>query len=412
MIHLDVDPLFTVTIYVEVTLGLLLLFAWAQNTAIYGIAWWGFAHLIRATSIVLFGMLGSTPDLVAIDLANALLFTSFAVTWTGARVFDGRSIEPIYLATGAVLWLVICRLPVLTDAIEVRSLISTSIIATYVWLTAYEFWRGRGEVLLSRWAAILMLFVHGSLLLLETPLIARLPQPVSSHVYNSVWLAAHSFEALLFTIAIAFLLLAMAKERNELHQRTVAMLDPLTGVANRRSFMNNAMRLGKRLRVNPSPIAVLMIDLDHFKSINDRFGHAVGDRVIELFAETAHQIVHSRDLLGRIGGDEFAVVLAETCRDEAIEVADRIRTSFAHAAFEVDNRPIGATVSIGLALCQEAAFDMRELLIQADQALYCAKGNGRNRVEIASLAMMLKRNDEYSNASTRSAPVAGAETAA
>ncbi len=110
---LDVNTLFMVTIYVEVILGLLLLFAWAQNTAILGVCWWGFAHLIRAASVVLFGTYGSAPDLISIDLANALLFTSFAVTWTGARVFDGRPVEPVYLVTGAVLWLLVCRLPVL-----------------------------------------------------------------------------------------------------------------------------------------------------------------------------------------------------------------------------------------------------------------------------------------------------------
>ena len=412
MIHLDVDPLFTVTIYVEAILGLLLLFAWVQNTAIHGVAWWGFAHLIRATSIMLFGLHGSAPDLVTIDLANALLFTSFAVTWTGARVFDGRPVEPVYLVTGAVLWLVICRLPVLAYAMDVRALISTGIVATYSWLTAYEFWRGRSEVLLSRWAAILMLFAHGSLLLLGTPLIARLPQSISNHVYGSAWLTAHSFEALLFTIAIAFLLLAMAKERNELRQRTAAMLDPLTGIANRRSFMKNVTQLAKRLRANPRPTSVLMIDLDRFKSINDRFGHAFGDRVMELFANAARQNVRSTDLLGRIGGDEFAVVLADTSRDVAIEVADRIRTSFAQAAFEINRKPVEATVSIGLALCQDTAFDARNLLAQADRALYCAKENGRNRVEIASLAMMLSHNDEHSKASTMPVSVVDAKTAA
>ena len=412
VIHLDVDPLFTVTIYVEAILGLLLLFAWVQNTAIHGVAWWGFAHLIRATSIMLFGMHGSAPDLVTIDLANALLFTSFAVTWTGARVFDGRPVEPVYLVTGAVLWLLICRLPVLADEIDVRSLISNGIIATYSWLTAYEFWRGRSEVLLSRWAAILMLFARGSLALLCTPLIARLPLSISSDVYGSVWLIAYSFEALLLTIAIAFLQLAIGKERNELCYRIAATLDPLTGIANRRSFMQNAAQLAKRLRTNPRPTAVLMVDLDHFKSINDRFGHAFGDRVMELFANAARQSLCSTDLLGRLGGEEFAVVLADTSRDKAMGVADRIRTSFAQAAFEVDNRPISATVSIGLALCQDTVFDVHELLAQADRALYFAKENGRNRVEIASLAMMLNRNDEYSKASTMSVPAVDAKTAA
>ena len=119
--NLDVNTLFMVTIYVEAILGLLLLFAWVQNTAIHAVAWWGFAHLIRAASVVLFGMYGSAPDLITIDLANALLFTAFAVTWTGARVFDGRPAEPVYLVTGAVLWLLVCRLPVLADAVDTRS---------------------------------------------------------------------------------------------------------------------------------------------------------------------------------------------------------------------------------------------------------------------------------------------------
>ena len=171
MMNLDVNTLFMVTIYVEAILGLLLLFAWVQNTQIYAVAWWGFAHLIRAGSVVLFGMYGSVPDLITIDLANALLFTAFAVTWTGARVFDGRPVEPVYLVTGAVLWLLVCRLPVLADAVDdCASLIASGIITAYTWLTAYEFWRGRSEPLVSRWPAIFMLFAHGALFLLRTPL--------------------------------------------------------------------------------------------------------------------------------------------------------------------------------------------------------------------------------------------------
>ena len=103
--ELDVNTLFLVTIYVEAMLGLLLLFAWIQNSGIHAVAWWGCAHLLRAASVVLFGMYGSVPDAISIDLANAILFTAFAVTWSGARVFDGRAPEPMYLVGGAVLWL-------------------------------------------------------------------------------------------------------------------------------------------------------------------------------------------------------------------------------------------------------------------------------------------------------------------
>jgi diguanylate cyclase (GGDEF)-like protein len=392
--QLDVNTLFMVTIYVEAILGLLLLFAWAQNTAIHAVCWWGFAHLIRAASIVLFGMYGTAPDIVTIDLANALLFTAFAVTWTGARVFDGRPVEPVYLVTGAVLWLLICRLPVLSDAVAVRALIASGIITTYTWLTAFEFWRGRSEALVSRWPAIFMLFAHGALYLLRTPLIAILPTASENSMYGSVWLTVLSFEALLFTISVAFILLAMAKERTELRHRNAAMLDPLTGIANRRSFLADADVLAKRHSANPRPTAVLLIDLDHFKSINDRFGHAVGDQVLQMFTDTARKSVRGTDLLGRIGGEEFAVMIYDTSRDKARVVAERIRESFAMAAKELDGRPLCATVSIGLAYCDQAALDVPEMLAQSDQALYCAKERGRNRVEVASLEMVMERKDE------------------
>jgi diguanylate cyclase (GGDEF)-like protein len=410
--NLDVNTLFLVTLYVEAILRLLLLFVWVQNTSIHAVAWWGFAHLIRAASIVLFGLYGSAPDLITIDLANALLFTAFAVTWTGARVFDGRPAEPVYLVTGAVLWLLVCRLPLLADAVDTRALFATGIITVYTWLTAYEFWHGRSEPLVSRWPAIFMLFAHGALFLLRTPLVALLPLSQSNGMLGSVWLTVLSFEALLFTISIAFILLAMAKERTELRHRTAAMVDPLTGIANRRSFLQDAAQLAKRHGANPRPTAVLLIDLDHFKSINDRFGHAIGDRALEIFADAARQSVRSSDLLGRLGGEEFAAVLNDTTRDKAVAVAERIREGFAKASQDVGGRPVCATVSIGLVHSQDAPLDVAELLAQADQALYFAKENGRNRVEVASLDMILKRKDDNSATAATSVSAISAKSAA
>ena len=333
---LDVHTLFLVTIYVEAILGLLVLFVWAQNMALRAVCWWGFAHMVRLVSIGLFSMYGGVPDLVSIDLANALLFTAFAVTWTGARVFDGRPVEPVYLVTGAVIWLLICRLPILAEDVHLRALIASGIITGYAWLTAYEFWRGRDEPLVSRWPAIFLFFAHGALFLLRTPMVALLPSLASDSVFSSVWMTVLSFEALLLTISDAFILLAMAKERTELRHRTAAMVDPLTGVANRRSFLQDAALIAKRHIGNPRPTAVLLIDLDHFKLINDRFGHAVGDRVLAIFAEAARKSMRGSDLIGRMGGEEFAAILVETSRDKASEVAERIRAIFAHMAQEVD----------------------------------------------------------------------------
>ncbi len=390
LMSLDINTLFLVTIYVEAMLGLLLLFAWVQNAQIMAVAWWGGAHLLRAASVVLFGMYGSVSDLISIDLANAVLLTAFAATWTGARVFDGRAPSMVGLFGGAVFWLITCRLPIVTESIDARVLISCGLITGYTWMTAYEFWQGRSEPLVSRWPAIFMLFAHGALFLLRTPLAAVLPWSADAHVFESVWMTVLSFEALLFTIAIAFILLAMAKERTELLHKTAALVDPLTGIANRRAFMDGGALLARRFDSKAKPAAVLLIDLDHFKQINDTFGHAVGDRVLQVFAETATDSVTSFDLVGRLGGEEFAVLLYDCDKQKALAFAERIRAEFAIQALEVDGRPANATVSIGAALCEEGPLDVSAMLAQADQALYQAKERGRNRVEFASLDLVLR----------------------
>jgi diguanylate cyclase (GGDEF)-like protein len=363
-----------------------------QNTSIHAVAWWGFADLLRAGSIALFGTYGTAPDLISIDLANVLLFTAFALTWTGARVFDHRRPLPILMFAGAALWLVVGRLPSVASSWEMRALLSSSIVTAYTWATAYEFWRGRSEPLVSRWPAIFMLFAHGALYLLRTPFGVMLSaSPANNSAYESVWLTVLSFEALLFTISIAFILLAMAKERTEYRHKTAALVDPLTGISNRRAFLQDSELQLKRQASDPRPMAVMLLDLDNFKSINDRFGHAVGDRVLQVFAEAAGNCMRRTDLFGRLGGEEFAALLVDAPRDRALTVANEIRRSFSDATQQVDGRLVTATVSIGVVITYDAVLDVSALLAQADHALYRAKDNGRNRVELASIELILDR---------------------
>ncbi|MEX2035239.1 MAG: GGDEF domain-containing protein, partial [Xanthobacteraceae bacterium] len=191
---LDVNTLFLVTMDVEILLGLLLYFAWAQNFSKRALAWWGSAHLMRAVSIMLFGLHGSVPNSISIDLANAALFSSFALTWSGARVFDRRTPESAMALVGVAVWLVACRLPAFATTIELRGLIGAGIVTAYTWLTAFEFWRGRDEALVSRWPAIFMLFAHGALFLLRPPLGGGLHAPADPSLARSGWLELLSLE--------------------------------------------------------------------------------------------------------------------------------------------------------------------------------------------------------------------------
>jgi diguanylate cyclase (GGDEF)-like protein len=390
---LDVNTLFMVTMQVEIMLGLLLFFAWAQNFSKRALAWWGSAHLMRASSIMLLGLYGTVPDSLSIDLANAVLFGSFALTWCGARVFDRRKPEPAVALVGVAVWLLACRLQTFTTAVELRVLIGSGIVTAYTWAAAYEFWRGREEALVSRWPAIFMLFAHGALFLLRTPIGAVAHIAPGNNLGMSGWLELLSIEGLLFTISIAFILLAMAKERTEYRHRTAARTDPLTGIANRRGFLEQTA-LSRRSAAGTQPAAVLLFDLDHFKTINDRYGHAVGDHTLQIFADIAKAHIGTAGTVGRWGGDEFVAMLPNTTREIAATVAERIQVALAHAAADIDGRLVGATVSTGIAFSSHGAFELPVMLLKADQALYRAKADGRNRLAIAMPEAVRAEDDE------------------
>lgn len=382
---LDVSTLFFLTMHVEAILGLLLLLAWVQNITLRATAWWGAAHLCRSLSVGVYGMYGTMPDWLTIDIAGALLFVSFGLTWCGTRVFNGREPRPFVLLSGALAWIILNHTPALLPTREAQYLLTGIIVAGFSWASAYELWRGRGLGLVSRWPAISLLFALGALFLLRSPLSLLLPHVGGHDVLASAWLTVLSAEALLFSIALAFVLLAMSKEFAELGYKNAARVDSLTGLANRRAFLHDGEATTQLQASRGNPVAVFVIDLDLFKSVNDRFGHATGDRVLRLFAEVCGSRLRANDLVGRIGGEEFGVLIADATRDNAFLVAERIRAAFEQAAKLVDGEEIGATLSVGVAIAQSPQDDIGLLLRQADQALYRAKARGRNRVELAPL---------------------------
>ena len=233
----DISALFTVSVYVEAMLGLLLLYTWVQKPEIKAVAWWGGAHLLRAGSIALFGMFGSLPDAITVDVANALLLTSFALTWAGTRLFGKRKNNFIILLAGPIVWQIAVQMPDVAASDALRSLLSSAIIASYMWLAAAELWRLNEGQLVSRLPAFFMLFAHGALFLMRTPLGVFMPHLSGAEpLFGSVWLTVLSSQALLFTIAIAFVLMAMAKERAAQMQKTV--VDPLVGIGDRRGLIS------------------------------------------------------------------------------------------------------------------------------------------------------------------------------
>lgn len=160
--------------------------------------------------------------------------------------------------------------------------------------------------------------------------------------------------------------------------------DFLTGLPNRRHFIQEANIALARLKRRGGAIALLMIDIDHFKKINDNYGHQAGDVVLQAFARQCQTQLRDIDLISRYGGEEFAILLPDTQKEQAIEIAERLRTTAANTEMHLGNhRALHLTISIGLAATSDTSTSLEKLLVKADAALYHAKQSGRNAVSVA-----------------------------
>lgn len=383
--NLDAQTMFVVTIAVAAVLGLLLFYAWFQQRRVSSLAWWGGAHFVACAAVWLVSQRGELSDFWSIEVANAMLLLAAGMTWMGARLFDGNRVSLIGIFGGAIVWLLAISGTNIVTVSYGPAHFSSMIIAAYSFGAAIEIWRGRHESLVSRTPLVVMLSMHGALYLLRVPLAFIAPTGKSDALFSNAWFGVIALESLLYMIATAFIFLAMAKERMELEHKVAATIDPLTGIANRRAFLEAATRSLKQRSRTPQPVSALLFDLDQFKSINDRFGHAVGDRVLRTFTDIAVTELRSTDLIGRIGGEEFGAMLFGAEAASAVATAERIRIGVEafYAREGVAARNVSVSVGVASVPAEEVNVDIETLMSKADEALYVAKARGRNRVEVA-----------------------------
>jgi diguanylate cyclase (GGDEF)-like protein len=223
------------------------------------------------------------------------------------------------------------------------------------------------------------------------PLVAAL-NDVPTDFLNSLF-------GLLISALMVLALFGLVRMLNELRKtetelRLQATTDPLTGLLNRRQLLLELDAEIRRAQRGGRPLSVLMLDLDHFKSVNDHHGHAIGDEVLIKAMALCRQELRSIDLLGRVGGEEFVAVLPDADADEALVAAERLRQSLAQAPLVTNAGPLTITISVGAVTMQAVPVAhanqapppheiLQQLLKHADDALYAAKGAGRNCVRVA-----------------------------
>ncbi|HYW50613.1 MAG TPA: diguanylate cyclase, partial [Gemmatimonadaceae bacterium] len=177
------------------------------------------------------------------------------------------------------------------------------------------------------------------------------------------------------------------KERSDRYAMEMASLvnvDDLTGLATRRHFLGQLDSMAASARRARQPLTLAMIDIDHFKPINDRHGHAVGDAVLMAIGAACRTAVRSADVIGRVGGEEFAMLMPLTDQDTAYRIVDRLREAVAAISIpSSDGTSVSVTISVGMAMFADQEID--RLLLDADRALYAAKERGRNRIELAQV---------------------------
>ncbi len=298
--------------------------------------------LDRFASLAAFFRVGRLLVLVPAGLI-ALVGLAGLLPMAGLRSLPTILINPLLLASGPIMLLV----------------------ATVAWLRGSRY----AGFFLVGWTPLLLLTVIGS-----AQMYGFAPDWVGS---DDATLLAATFEALVLSLGLADKTVALRVERD--HARTLADTDPLTQVLNRRGLVEGLERAIVAARRRSEPMALLFLDLDHFKSLNDRRGHAAGDQALRQVADLFMSEIRGRDLLGRLGGEEFVVVLPRCPRGRALHIAERLRSGVADVRI-ADGEPGGSlTVSIGVAFLKSDD-DAGTLIDRADRAMYRAKQFGRNRV--------------------------------
>jgi diguanylate cyclase (GGDEF)-like protein len=375
---LDTSTLYLVATLVGAMLGGMLLF-FGRRDKIPALDWWGAAYILGAISIAVWTLGGSFFSDKFLLAFNAVGFFACGMVWSAARVFHGRKPNWLALPLGAAVWFIVVLCPP-DETSTMRLMIGGAIIAAYAVLTANELWSDRRKTMQKRWPALMVPVLHGFVLMLPL-LLGNALRADGNSFSGSIWVTIFAIELVLYAVGTVFVIFMLVSDRAVKVHKAAASIDPLTGMFNRRGFAEATARVIEREANAGRPVSVLIFDIDHFKSINDRFGHPAGDEILKLFAVVVTNSLRLTDLSGRIGGEEFAALLP--CSSvEAVHVAERVREAFAASGIAVDDAPVETTVSIGIAGGPPGT-ELEVLLAAADAALYQAKRNGRNRVEVA-----------------------------
>lgn len=377
-----VPTLFVVIMTLSATLSLALGVA-ARTQLREGMGYWALGLLAHTLTYLLFALRGQVSDWLSVVLANVLLSSVFALFTEGVFQFQKRP-APRWLLWSPVLLVAILYAALLPwylarVVVGVLIFVGQSLILVVAVLQKRKQTAGIGQYfLVSGFLALI------GLLLLQG-LGVMLHRDEIKSVLTSHWVPSFVFlSSAMCTMVVSLGLILMAKERADERNCRLAIRDELTGLVNRRSLLEALEQQLAAASRHGQPLALLMVDVDYFKQVNDNHGHLSGDKVLKAMAHAIAKRARTQDLPGRLGGEEFLVILPNTNLQGAAQLAEALRRGIETTGFQsTSGKPIAITISVGL--CERGQLENAscdDMISAADQALYLAKQKGRNRVEV------------------------------
>lgn len=366
---------------------------WHFNKNIPGLRLWTFSFLSASVFCVSLLLRDHMPELVSVVLTQSGIALTAYFCFLGSRAYMGRTLPThayAVVAIAAVVGLSVyftVELPHMGARFALSGLVS----GVYFVLTATTLAQGGFRNVPARYLFSGLVGFHGVFILLR-PLLFRLATVGSGHEADARLIDLLSqyvvLEATIALVMMAFGAVMLTNEYITTELRHLAEVDPLTSVFNRRAFLTlleKAISQAERMRQG---LPVLVLDLDHFKKINDTWGHSSGDDVLRQFVVLANRCLRKEDVMGRLGGEEFAIFLPNADAPGAQAVAERLRALVQAQPIPSGPQSIALTVSIGVALCVRGD-SADAVLKRADTAMYLAKEKGRNRVEVAETPLFV-----------------------
>lgn len=377
-LRLDLPTLLLSDLLIALLLASISLWLAHSRTSFRAMLVWGDSLLILAAALVLTALRGHVPEAVSPGMANVIFLLSSVFMLRAVRKFNAQSTSDWF---GWIL--VLASIPIQlyfsqTPSPSMRVIFASGMLAIMLFRAAYSIQKSdtaSGKISLGFLSTVFWLYGGFQLVRVAIFVSFRLDSMQPGTLQQMTLIAT-----MFFIIGATVGLLWLQMDRLQTDLKRLALMDPLTGVLNRRGFIAECDREISRCRRKKESFALALFNLDHFQALNDTYGYLAGDAALIHVVFIMRQVLRSHDILARIGGEEFVILLPGVSGETAATIAQRLLDGIASTAVEFERWTITLTASCGISIYPQNGDNWSTLLTAANHALYEAKGAGRNRV--------------------------------